>query len=127
MEPRPLRPAVEMPVRRGRPAAVGAALALLFSLGAYNYMASTRGYCPYAGVGRSVELTFTSQPEGADVVRERDGVLVCRTPCRVDLEAARPGVIGFRISLVGYEDRRVLVDLRGGDTRIDVLLDPAFD
>jgi hypothetical protein len=123
MEPL-LRPAVEMPVRRGRPAAMGAALALLFSLGAYNYMATTRARCPYAGAARSVELTFTSRPAGADVVRERDDVLVCRTPCRVDLDVNRIGVTGFRLTRDGYEDRRVLVDLRGGDTRVDVLLDP---
>jgi hypothetical protein len=111
-----------MPVRRGRPAAVGAALALLFSLGAYNYMASTRSSCPYARPGRTAELTFTSEPASADVVRERDGVLVCRTPCRVDLDVTRWGVTSFRLSRPGFEDRRVTVDLRGGDTRVDVLL-----
>ncbi len=113
-----------MPVRRGRPAAIGATLALLFSLGAYNYMASTRGSCPYRGAGRTVELTFTSEPAGAEVVRERDGASLCQTPCRVGAPIGRYGVAGYRMVRPGFEDQRVLVDLRGGDTIVRAALQP---
>jgi hypothetical protein len=119
----PLRPAVELPVRRGRPLALGAALAMLFAFGAHNYMTSLRARA-IAPTERTASLTFATQPAGALVVRERDGHALCRTPCSVDMAVGRWGVSGFRFELPGYDETRVLVNLAGGDTRVEAVLEP---
>jgi hypothetical protein len=118
-----LRPAVELPVRRGRPVALGAVLAILFACGAHNYMLAVRAR-GWAAAGRTVSLTFATQPTGALVVRERDGHTLCRTPCSVDMEVGRWGVSGFRFTMPGYDENRVLVNLAGGDTRVEAVLEP---
>src|SRR5262245_2008504 len=118
MEPRLIR-SVEPPTRSNRPLVVASVLAVLFAIGAHNYMLSM------ARVRRSqVELSFATAPPGAEVVRERDGEVLCRTPCRVVHEVGRFGVVGFRFAADGYEDRKVLVNLRGGDTRVEAVLAP---
>src|SRR5262245_5776521 len=116
MEPRLTR-SVELPARRNRPLILASMLAVLFAVGAHNYMLSSARLR-----ARSVELSFTSAPPGAEVVRERDDEVLCRTPCRVIHEVGRFGVTGFRFVRAGYEDRKVLVNLRGGDTRIEAVL-----
>lgn len=124
MDPHRLHPEVEIPAKRARPAAIGAVLAMLFSLGAYNYMASTRAHAALTSVRRGVKLTFMTEPQDADVVRERDGAILCRTPCTLETDMGRWGIAGYRLARPGFEDQRVLVDLRGGDTRVEAALQP---
>ncbi len=123
MDPLRLKPAVELPVRRGRPLALGAALALLFAFGARNYVASMHP-CRYAAARPMVRLDLASEPPGATVVRERDRRTMCVTPCSVVLQAER-GVAGFRFVRDGYADRHILVDMAGGDTQIETVLSPS--
>jgi hypothetical protein len=119
MEPRLTR-SVEIPERRGRPLLAAAAIALLFACGAHNYMMTARA----RSAARAVEVAFATSPAGAEVVRERDGEVLCRTPCLVVHEVGRWGVTGFRFQLDGHDDRRVLVNLAGGDTRVEAVLAP---
>jgi hypothetical protein len=121
MDPARLTPAVELPVRRARPLALGAALALLFAFGAQNYVSSIR-HCPYA-VRPGVRIDFASDPPGATVVRDRDERPMCVAPCAVGLEATG-GAESFRFELLGHETRRVLVNLGGGDTEVEAVLRP---
>jgi len=120
MDPVRLTPAVELPVRRARPLALGAALALLFAFGAQNYVSSIR-HCPYA-VRPMVRIDFASDPAGATVVRDRDSRVMCVTPCAVGVEVTPRGVESFRFELLGHETRRVLVNLNGGDTEVEAVL-----
>jgi hypothetical protein len=122
MDPSRLRPAVEIPIRRVRPVAAGAALAVLFSLGAYNYLISMRPmlHPPRGGVA----LTFATEPSGAEVVRETSGEVVCRTPCSVEVQPGRFGIATYRLERPFYASQRVMVDLRGGDTRVEAVLVP---
>jgi hypothetical protein len=117
MEPRLTR-SVEIPERRGRPLLAAATIAVLFATGAHNYMMTARA----RDATRAVELSFATSPPGADVVRERDGEILCRTPCMVVQEIGRFGVAGYRFSLDGYASRRVLVNLAGGDTHVEAVL-----
>jgi hypothetical protein len=119
MEPRLTR-SVEIPERRGRPLLAAAAIAVLFATGAHNYMMTARA----RDATRAVQLSFATSPPGADVIRERDGALLCRTPCMVVHEVGRFGVTGFRFRLDGHDDRRVLVNLAGGDTHVEAVLAP---
>jgi hypothetical protein len=121
MEPR-LRPAVELPVRRVRPVALGAAVALLFAMGARNYIASTRR-CPYAATHTMMRLELISDPPGATVIRVGDGRTMCVAPCAVGI-AAEPGVTSFRFELPDFQERVVPVNLSGGDTRVETVLRP---
>lgn len=123
MEPLRLRPAVEIPIRRVRPVAAGAALAVLFSLGAYNYLISMRPMLQRPPRG-GVALTFTTEPSGAEVVRETSGEVICRTPCSVEVQPGRFGIATYRLERPGYASQRVMVDLRGGDTRVEAVLIP---
>jgi len=117
MEPLLTR-SVEIPERRGRPLLAAAAIAVLFATGAHNYMMTART----RSATRTVELSFATSPPGAYVVRERDGEILCRTPCMVVHEVGRFGVTGFRFRLDGYDDRRVLVNLAGGDAHVEAVL-----
>ena len=121
MEPRLTR-SVEFPERRGRPLLAAAAIAVLFACGAPTYMMTVKARC----ATRAVELAFATSPAGAEVVRERDGAVLCRTPCLVVHQVGRFGVTGFRFHLDGHEDRRVLVNLGGGDTRVEAVLQPSY-
>jgi hypothetical protein len=118
MQPRLIR-AVELPERSHRPLLVAATLAVLFACGAHNYMRATERARP-----RAVELAFDAKPAGTTVIRERDGVILCRTPCRVLHPVGRFGVTGFRFSAEGHQDRRVLVNLAAGASRVDAVLAP---
>jgi hypothetical protein len=122
MDPSRLRPEVELPVRRTRPLALGAGVALLFALGARNYVASVRPE-PRAADHEIVRLELISDPPGATVERVRDRHVMCVAPCAVGVEA-EPGVSGFRFALAGHHDRTVLVNLSGGDTRVETVLEP---
>ncbi len=121
MDPLRLRPAVEMPVRRTRSLALGAAAALLLAFGARNYIASVGG-CPFR-TARHIRLDLASDPPGATVVRERDGRTMCVTPCALGL-AAEPGSTVFRFHLDGRQDREVAIRMSGGDTRVEAVLEP---
>jgi hypothetical protein len=121
MDPDRLKPAVELPIRRARPLAFGVAVALLFAFGARNYVSSMRR-CPYAA-RPTVRLDLMSDPPGATVVREQDGRTLCVTPCVMGVES-RPGLTGLRFLLPGHATRRVPVNLLGGDTQIEAVLQP---
>jgi hypothetical protein len=118
MAPRLTR-SVELPARHNRPLLAAAGLAVLFACGAHNYMMSSA-----RARARTVELSFATAPPGAEVVRERDGEILCRTPCRVVHEVGRFGATAFRFVADGYEDRQVVVNLGGGDTRVEAVLSP---
>ncbi|SRR6266568_8687041 len=121
MDPARLRPAVELPVRRVRPLALGVAMVILFAFGARNYVTSMRR-CPYAA-HQMVRLALASDPPGATVFRVRDGRAMCVTPCAVGVEAER-GLASFRFDLAGHESRALAVNLAGGDTRVEAVLEP---
>jgi len=120
MDPIRLKPAVELPVRRARPLAMGAALAILFAFGARNYVASMH-HCPYASSRGMVRFDFASSPPGATVVREWDGRALCITPCEVTVEA-EARMASYRFEIPGYEDRRLFVDMSGGNTHVEAVL-----
>lgn len=108
---------VELPERRSRPLYAITALSVLFAVGAYNYGTARRG----PGGPRIVSLSFYTTPSEVAVVREDDAQVLCRTPCQI---TDTPGVTGFRLMAAGYEDRRVLVNTRGGDVRVDAVMIP---
>src|SRR5262249_49384830 len=122
MDPSRLRPEVVVPARRTRPLALGGGLACLSASGARTYIASEpfRFRC---GVHEMLRLELVSDPPGATVERLRDHHTVCVTPCAVGIEA-EPGVSGFRFALAGHHDRTVLVNMSGGDTRVEAVLEP---
>ena len=95
---------------------MGAALALLFAFGARNYVASLHS-CPYAAVRNVVRLDFASEPPGATVIHERDGRTMCVTPCVVGVQGDA-GKDNYRFELPGYEDRKVVVDMGGGNVQV---------
>jgi hypothetical protein len=94
---------------------------MLFAFGARNYVESVRR-CPHAAA-QMIRLDLISDPPGATVVRERDGRPMCVTPCAVGIEAEH-GSTAFRFKLDGRADRRVLVNMSGGDTRVEAVLEP---
>jgi hypothetical protein len=123
MDPVRFKPAVELPVRRTRPLALGAALALLFIFGIRSSLERTGGGFAASRPGPIVRLDLASEPSGATVVRERDDRPMCVTPCALGLPADT-AVTAFRFMLPGHADRRVLIDLGGGDTQVEVVLQP---
>jgi len=81
-------------------------------------------HCPYARVAQqTVRLDLASDPPGATVVRERDGRRMCTTPCVVNVEAI-PSLAIYRFELDGHESRRQAVNLAGGDSQVEVVLQP---
>ncbi len=82
--------------------------------------------CPYAAAARPIiRLDLASDPPNATVVRERDGRTMCVTPCAVGVQA-EPGVTTYRFVLRGYESRRVPVNMAGGDTQVEAVLQPSL-
>jgi hypothetical protein len=120
MDPR-LRPAVELPVRRIRPAVSAVVIVFLFGIGAQSYFASMRrGACARRPM---MKLELISDPPGATVVRVGDGRTMCVAPCAVGIQA-EPGVTSFRFELPDFQERIVPVNLSGGDTRVEAVLRP---
>jgi hypothetical protein len=114
-----LKPEVELPARRVRPVCMGAAMSILFALGARNYVASTMTDVHAPSVMR---LELVSDPPGATVTRISDGKTMCVTPCAVGIQE-EPGRAELRFKRAGYFDRTVTVNLLGGDTRAEVVLE----
>lgn len=97
----------------------GLGLFFLFVLGARNYVESVR-----SDVTRElVRLEFASEPSGADVVSVRDGRILCVAPCAVGVDSDRR-IEAFRFQLAGHASRQVMVDMGGGDARIEAVLLP---
>jgi hypothetical protein len=70
-----------------------------------------------------IRLDLVSEPAGATVIRERDGSALCVTPCALGMDA-EAGTATYRFELPGYDVRRVPVNLSGGDTHVEAILQP---
>jgi hypothetical protein len=133
MGPERLRPEVELPARRVRPVCLGAAMSIVFALGARNIVESTM-MPPAAAVAVATSTTMPvavaapppmlrvaldSHPARAQVFV--DGRSQCQTPCSLNLEA-RPGAAQVTFVRPGYAPAHLSVNRLGGDTRAEVVL-----
>ena len=74
---------------------------------------------PDATVLPNVTLVIDSEPQGADVIQEHDGIRVGHTPYKRSLSPVANGTLVYVLKLKGYEDTRVeLAADRDGDQKL---------
>jgi len=79
---------------------------------------------PATAVPARITLKFDSLPQGGVYADGRSAEL-CRTPCSFDVDASGGGSDARRVFVVradGYEDKRVEIDLAGGERDFSVTL-----